>query len=296
MNCALFERQLSQWLADESDSAPSTALELHASGCADCNELWELAQLSAPAAELPNDPPPGDLFERVMIETAGGGCAAAEASLCAFLDSELGREDRELVRGHLDHCKACSGLAETLESLRLDLPLLANITPGARFVSAVLRATLPAHVLLRRWWERAWPRWVHRPRFALEAAYVATLVLVVIFATPVSPLQAMPSRAAQLVQSVPKPALGGRVAEFGEAVDAQLDEAQTKSMNALSEHYRAAHKAGRSAFDRSRESVQIATTWTIEQIRTFWDEAASLLESADGDDAAADPDTEEETP
>ena len=144
----------------------------------------------------------------------------AESQLCDWLDEELVGTDRELLTAHLDSCEGCRALAAAIRQLGIELPLLAELRPDPGFVEAVLAATLPVRVRLRRWWAAVWPRWVRRPRFASEAAFVATMVLVLVFATPGSPLEAVPTRALALARTDPAARLEARL----EAPVAALEE------------------------------------------------------------------------
>ncbi len=182
--------------AGSAGSETRELLERHAAGCPACAELLALAR-------LPLEETDGVTAE-VLIRTSGPACRQAEEGLNGFLSGLLlPGEDRELLAEHLGHCSSCSALASELESLTVDLPRLAIVLPDADLVDDVLRRTLPVAVQLRRWWASTSPQWVRRPRFAAELSYAATLVLVVIFGTPVSPLQAMPERALEFVRAEP---------------------------------------------------------------------------------------------
>lgn len=191
MNCREFELCLER-------GAEDAALESHAAVCPACRQLLELANLPVPAPERLG----GDFASRVVERTSGGACRQAEPLLPELASGVLaGRAERALVAEHVAHCASCTGLLEELERLAFDLRKLAVVRPRESLVDGVLRRTLPLPVRLRRWWRTTWPQWVRRPRFATELAYAATLLVVVVFGTPVSPLQAMPERAFDLARS-----------------------------------------------------------------------------------------------
>ncbi|MFQ5526429.1 MAG: anti-sigma factor family protein [Thermoanaerobaculia bacterium] len=265
MNCREFERGL-EALSDGAAPAALRAYEEHAATCGACSELLALARL--PASE------PGDLVAGVLSRTSGSACRQAEARLPEFVDGLLSSADgRELVAAHLEHCSSCSGLIVELERLAADLPRLAIVEPDVGLVDAVLRRTLPLPVQLRRWWAAAWPRWVRRPRFATELAYALTLVLVVAFGTPVSPLQAMPERALDFARTDP-----------GE----QIEQLQAVTREEISERLQAAAESG------SRQ----AWSWveaTRETAGTILEEVASWFVTAADDTPAESNETTEET-
>ena len=78
-----------------------------------------------------------------------------------------------------------------VEAVLRDLPLLADMDPGAGFTERVLRATSrkPAPQGWRARVSGAWRALVRRPRFAWEAAYVATVCWVLVFGNPVGAIE-----------------------------------------------------------------------------------------------------------
>lgn len=179
----------------------------------------------------------------VLARTSGGACERALAALPALTDGELDGLDRTLVRQHLEHCAACRGVAVTLGWLGQELAGLADLDPGAAFTRAVLARTTeraapararrharvarsgPAGLMdrLGRWWGER----ILAPNFALQAAYVATVLLVLLFAAPGSPLRGTPARMLAAVQAGPTqlPLLGpgldwaaGRLVAAGEGM------------------------------------------------------------------------------
>jgi hypothetical protein len=72
-----------------------------------------------------------------------------------------------------------------------DLPLLAEMDPGPGFTERVLLATSrkPAPLGWRARASGAWRALVRRPRFAWEAAYVATVCWVLVFGNPVGAIE-----------------------------------------------------------------------------------------------------------
>jgi len=141
-----------------------------------------------------------DFVASVLRRTTGdGACRRAETLLCAYVDGELPGDDRELVDGHLAYCAPCRALEAALARAADVLPALAALDPGPEFTVAVLDATsrrAPATGIgrLAAWWHA----WQARPRFAMELAYVATLVLVLVVGNPAPVLQAATVRTVTL--------------------------------------------------------------------------------------------------
>lgn len=128
------------------------------------------------------------LTQAILARTSGGGCGAARDRLCDFADGALAAFDRDLIAGHLDHCPACAALAAALAEAAEVLPSLATLAPRVNLVPGVLSAT-SRRVVEPTLADRvaAWlSRVADRPRFSLEAAYVLTVLLLVVFGNPVS--------------------------------------------------------------------------------------------------------------
>lgn len=144
------------------------------------------------------------LLAEVLARTSGPVCGRAHRLLT---EDELPEVERELLSLHLERCDECRGLAAALAALVEDLPGLAEIRPDPAFADDVLAATLPTALRWRRWWRRirseSWPRWVRRPRFAWEAAFALTLVLVPTMAAAGSPLRPLGERAIELSRENP---------------------------------------------------------------------------------------------
>jgi len=154
----------------------------------------------------------------VLGRTTGTACGRAAEQLGDLMDGRLMGLDRQLVQAHLGHCTGCRQLAVTVGWLNPLLPRMAEIDPGPDFLSGVLARTTqadsPAVPLehpaglaglmdrVGRWWEQQ----ILRPQFAMQAAYVATVLVVLVFATPISPLRSVPEQALQVVTAGPQTA------------------------------------------------------------------------------------------
>lgn len=211
-----------------------------------------------------------DNFVRnVLNQTSGSPCQRAAGLLPGLVDRELETLDRQLVQAHLEHCEGCRAVALALGWLGTLLPDMAEVDPGPSFTAAVLAKTSrsekavenavrsgatigPAGLMdrLGRWWEKQ----ILKPQFALQFAYVATVVLVLLTALPVSPLRGTPEKALDVMQAGP-----GSVPVFREAtqwVDDRADGAIGHTRSALGRRIDQATVALDRRNSRSREPRQ----------------------------------------
>ena len=179
-------------------------------------------------------------------------CRDLECRLEALASGSLPAAEERAHAEHLAGCAACREL--------VDLARLAEVPPDPGFTADVLRITLPFDVQIRRWWDALWPQLWHRPRFASEAAYVGLVVLVLAFATPGSPLAAVPAGALAIAQEpqLPRLELPAVAVAPAEAAAGWGNEARA------------------TADDTVQLIIEVRT-----RMGTFWDEAASLLETRD---------------
>lgn len=108
-----------------------------------------------------------DLTRDILARTSGSPCQRLRDLACAYVDGELESGQSSLVRGHLDTCPGCTALVHALSVSHRVLPRLAHVEPGPWFVQRVLRATVHQTERRSTWWKL-----MHRPRIALEAAYL----------------------------------------------------------------------------------------------------------------------------
>ena len=179
-------------------------------------------------------------------------CRDLECRLEALAAGSLPAAEERAHAEHLAGCAACREL--------VDLARLAEVPPDPGFTADVLRITLPFDVQIRRWWDALWPQLWHRPRFASEAAYVGLVVLVLAFATPGSPFAAVPAGALAIAQEpqLPRLELPAVAVAPAEAAAGWGNEARA------------------TADDTVQLIIEVRT-----RMGTFWDEAASLLETRD---------------
>ncbi len=122
---------------------------------------------------LPDPQAALDLTRAILARTSGSPCARVEELACDYVDGDLEPAQQGLVRGHLEHCAGCAQLVAALGVATALLPRMAEVDPGPWFTARVLRATVHAPRPTRDGWA-TWMHLLHRPRIALEAAYVGT--------------------------------------------------------------------------------------------------------------------------
>ena len=249
---------LQQAVFEAGDAARALAarpdLAAHRDGCAACRTWLEaFARGVEDAGRLPN------LSAGVVARTGTTACARARTLLGAAYDEPLAALDRTLVDGHLETCEACRAVAAAMAEAAAALPGLAEIDPGPAFTARVLAATSRRPVVgrLADRWRAAWAGLVSRPRFALEAAYALTLVLVLVGGNPLSAWE-------RTVAQVP-PIARAHVMERLGALDQAIDQAIDSRVGAWRD--RAVLPAGP---DRSMAAG--ASGW-LDRARQTWDAA-----------------------
>jgi anti-sigma factor RsiW len=108
-----------------------------------------------------------DLTRAILARTSGSPCRRLRDLACAFVDGGLESGSESLVRAHLETCPGCAALVSALAASQRVLPRLAHLDPGPWFTQRVLRATVHQRAQPSTWWKL-----MHRPRIALEAAYL----------------------------------------------------------------------------------------------------------------------------
>jgi anti-sigma factor RsiW len=276
MDCDGIMERLDDLLAGVLSAADRDAVERHLRDCPHCRELTAL--VSGDLGRL-SDEAPGGLAEAILRRTSGSPCESARGRLCGYVDGESEPVDRELVRLHLDGCGDCAAMVGALARLAEDLPALARVEPDDRFVSELLGRTTGRLRRVERWAARlaaGWGEMLRRPRFAWEAAYVATFVVALAFTTPGSPLAGVPRTALELAETRP-------VAELREPV-ARL-ESRVSEENAR--FWRVAHERTTQTLGQTAKGAGRVSRSLGEKIRvglgTLSERLASMQETEDND-------------
>lgn len=153
-----------------------------------------------------------DLTRGILAQTSGSACDRAHELIGEDVYGDLAGGNAELLRSHVAHCSGCAELTQAMAWTRALLPEMALIEPDAGFVTDVLATTTganrPAEVPAwrERWREYGQRLWL-RPRFPLEAAYIGTMALLLLFGTSFSPGSGAPNRALELANATLAPSL-----------------------------------------------------------------------------------------
>ncbi len=261
MDCNAFIERLDDLIEDRLEETVALEARGHAEGCPACRDLMEAARGAMLHRTM--EAPPG-LLEAILLRTSGPACASARDRLCGFVDGALARQDADLVRMHLDGCTGCAGISGALSRLAIDLPELAWRQPDESLVEGVLsRTSRRAAWRPGRAVALAWDRWMRRPRFAWEGAYIGTVFLMLVFGIPDAPLAGVPRRALELVRAESIEGLAAPARDLPPRVESGARTIWTAARGALLDPARAlasdlaAHSA--SAAESARE--KLGTTW-----------------------------------
>lgn len=202
MNCDRFHELLERWRAGELDPARVEALVAHRRDCPECQTVMDLLDEEASARRTRAD---RSLLDAVLHQTTGSTCSTVQDELGDWMDQACDRHRAQAIADHVDECPRCDELLRAMRRCEELLPGFAELDPGANFTADVMMATLASPSLSRVFLRRlqdAWQSLVLRPALPLEAGFVATLVLVLLTATPVAPWPQLPARALALVQGM----------------------------------------------------------------------------------------------
>ena len=201
MDCREIQNRIDAYLDGATGPDENARIREHLGNCASCRRLEALLRGDA---DLNDHAAPRDLVDGVLARTVGSPCARAQDLLPGREDGTLEPVDRELVALHLERCRDCAALSKALERLTAWLPALAEREPDDAFLTGVLARTTNRKTtferLVSRWRQTADRLW-RRPRLALEGAYVGMLVMLALFAAPLSPFRDVPSRAVAAIRA-----------------------------------------------------------------------------------------------
>jgi predicted anti-sigma-YlaC factor YlaD len=267
MDCARFDRRLDELLDGSCTASEWKAAEEHARGCARCGLLLDGL---AGVGEQQDASEADGLSAAVIARTSGNTCGAARDRLGDLVDRQLGEFDRELVEAHLSRCQACRELAGALALASDVLPSFASLEVPFALLPSVLAVTSrrpPVPALgdrLAGWFERL----AARPRFSLEAAYICTLLIALVFGNPVAAFKETSARGVSYAQP--------RVEEIvGRVTSRPLESARTLR-GALADRALATSAAAeRGVFSRFVASVDGGWKW----FTTYVAQPASALAS-----------------
>lgn len=177
MNCRKFELRLERFLTGALSPASMRECREHLKSCVVCSKMLDSTKQER--TWIKSDLDEG-LVQAILEKTSGKGCNRAHELLPDHVDNNLAPAPRALIEQHLENCRSCKQIYETLEELTVHLPSLAEINPGDGFTAEFMRTVRRLEDRERPGKIRAglrWKRLFARPRFAWEAAYVFTLLL-----------------------------------------------------------------------------------------------------------------------
>ncbi len=272
-DCRRFDKVLEAFLDGTLPAAEARAAQDHLRACADCHELALIA--GAPIDAAP------DLTAQVLARTSGQPCEGAKDNLCDYVDGRAADVDAELIRMHIASCADCAALGDVLVELTADLPLLAEIQLDERFTADVLARTAAGRERSARWIEQlvqGWDRLIRRPRFALEGAYVLTILLLVFLGVPGALLAGAPGRVAETATREIASPVRQTVVELG----VTFSERTRETLDTTGE--RVAVEAQATADDVAAYSVRMFEDLKI-GMGTFWSRLASRQANDDENDS-----------
>jgi hypothetical protein len=262
--------RLDDFLEGRLNAADCREVEEHLLSCPGCRELKDLA-----TGEEATMAPPPDLLGAILARTSGAPCGSARGRLCDHVDRILPPVDDDLVRAHLEGCGECGGLARALLRLAMDLPPLAEMEPGPRFVADVLARTSRRQTVAARLAApllAACRRLALRPRIAWEGAYAGAIVLLILFGTPNAPFAGVPVKALELVRTaqVAVPVASEEVPRIRTVVRSRWEETQAKVQ-------------GRTRVLETELKHRSLKTWGgfKQELGTLWERIASQMTTKD---------------
>lgn len=266
------------------------ALAEHAASCVDCR-AWAAAYAEGAAWWVNGSA--GRLAPDVIAATAGDVCALTRQRLTSATDSPPDASAATLVAGHLGRCEGCRAFAAAWSQVSLALPGLADLDPGLGFTAAVLARTSrrrPASWLDRV--RAVGTRLARRPRFAWEAAYVVTLIWLVVFGPPVAVLDWTTAR----VGAVTADAVPDGMRDAGSQVLARVETLQQRWTGQVEKASAAVDTGGMAAGHYVQDARDVAARWwerglagLADLLSSSWVAIVDWLDRAFGGEAGGEP-------
>jgi len=224
-----------------------------------------------------------DLAHRPDLTAHVAGCAGCQDWMHEFQRGALAWADVPAV----DFTDEVLARTSGLETVMRDIPLLAEMDPGPGFAERVLLAT-SKNPAARGWRARAAAAWwtmVRRPRFAWEAAYVATVCWVLVFGNPVGAIEWSAANIGTVARERMAPPVREIRADL-EAWRATLAP-EPQAVGAGAAGPRADAPAVARIWQAAVEWMRQASSSVVEVIVRAWDAVAALLGAEPGDAGAS---------
>jgi hypothetical protein len=218
---------------------------------------------------------PRDWVRRPEISAHIGQCAACQDFLDAFSAGERAWATEAADVFTAEVVARTTGV----DAVLADLPLLAEMDPGPGFTERVLMATSqkPAPEGWRARWAGVWSALVRRPRFAWEAAYIATVCWVLVFGNPVGAIEWTASN----FGAVAREHLGGPANDFRADLEtwrSRLAPEPASSAGAGAGQQAEATPAPVRAWDAATAWFQRVTEPVVDALRLAWGSVAGWIE------------------
>jgi len=237
------------------------------------------------AAALDPGTQPGDWVRRPDAAAHVRSCTACQDWLDAF---SAGDRAWASVPAD-DFAERVVARTAGVEAVLRDLPLLAEMDPGAGFTERILQHT-SRRVAPAGWRARASAAWgglVRRPRFAWEAAYVATVCWVLVFGNPVGAIEWSATNIGAAAREHLAPPVKELRADIELWRTRLAPPAVPGQSGAVGPQAEAASPAAR-AWQAMAEWLRLTTSSFIDAIARAWDSVAALI-GGPADEAAPPP-------
>ena len=287
LDCTAYEDLLFASLDGAVDEVASRRLSRHEAECDRCRALAATLRGEGSGFAGAAD----DLVADVMGATAGSPCERVALRLAT------GERDDELLRLHVDGCEECAATERALELMAVELPGLAWMDPGDEFVARVVAATSEARQpapapapMPSRWWSgmgEVLRDLAQRPRIAMESAYAAAAIAVLVLGFPVQSIAELPTRAYNSVRAEGanvEQVLSARVSEFtdfGRSVWSESTARATEILNPDGTDEQSEQEGLRGVLSSARD--WLVRTWGpaigtfLERLAELWNETETEI-------------------
>jgi hypothetical protein len=262
MDCRSFEKNLIDFQQGNLSPRACSDAERHLEKCKSCRIL---ADVTSGKMNLIPPPAQATLTTQILEKTSGPACGRVHELLCDFVDDALKGLDYDLVRHHLEYCADCHALASSALICQGLLPRLAGIEPDADLVGEVIHATIGTNRFapsLRTRFLEWWNRLVRRPRFSFEAAYLGTVVLVLIMGNPFPAMRAISVRTVESISRIAPTDSQGHEA-------ATLRELRSFAVG-LSDREQALHSSLEQLRQKGEAAVFLSIQYESRMMKSYW--------------------------
>jgi anti-sigma factor RsiW len=285
MSCTKFEACLDRFAENALTDEELRIVEQHLQECGKCSRLaavirGDLNLLEPAAGKL--------LTESILDQTTGSACRKVKSLLAACPEGQWEPQVFSRVEQHLEFCPPCAALVAVLKEMETVLPSLAVLKPDTDFVDQVIRRTT-ARKLVRKTREPAWAKrlggwweWcLARPRFSWEAAYVGTLIVVLVFGVSGVSFQNVVARPLSTVESELAPKLEATSDVF-RAGWQKTGERTDRFADSLRNEWVARRQAAEESFERLQVKVTEVGASLVDAALLVGSKIQTALDGTDG--------------